>query len=81
MDALAIRRENFFPIVEYYPQFILQMKFKFWNQYSQHVYQPLMKSKKLDINYFKYRNDYNQCLFLKGHADNSEDNFIKTFVR
>ena len=64
LHCLAIRKENFEMLIINYPLITPQMKIKFWNHYSQHVYQPLMKFKNIDIRDFNYRSDYSQVLYL-----------------
>jgi hypothetical protein len=41
------------------------MKLKFWDHFSQAVYQPLMKLKNIDILDFNFRCDYKQVLSVQ----------------
>ena len=61
----AIRKEHFLIILSDWPEFSNQIFKKLWQNYSQHVYQPLIKRKNIHIRDFNFRDDYNQGLFLK----------------
>jgi len=64
MKCLAIKKELFNKLMREYPFFCSQLKIKFWEHYSQNIYQPLIKLRNTDILDFNFRKDYKQVLFL-----------------
>ena len=80
MNCMAIRDKRYKILNDSHPDFILQLKLKFWNQYSQYVYQPITKRKNLDIRYYKHRNDYDQVLTLQ-EGDGGASQLVANIVR
>lgn len=59
MRGLAIRKENFTKISDAWPEFIPQLKNKFWRFYSNNIYWRLIQRKEIDIKDYEFRSDFN----------------------
>lgn len=77
VKGLAIRVSNFKQLLQQYPDFSNQLKQKFWQHYSQEIYQPLKKIKNKNLLEFNFRDDYKQVLIAK----EKKDNLIRECIR
>ena len=62
-----------------YDDFGRQMEVRLFRHFSQHVYQPLIKKKKEQIEYFGKRSDFHQVLSLE--KKDEKNNIISECVR
>mmetsp|Transcript_34063 Transcript_34063/g.52344 ORF Transcript_34063/g.52344 Transcript_34063/m.52344 type:complete len:160 (+) Transcript_34063:492-971(+) len=64
MECYSIRKPNWRSIMEEYPAFQRMIRQKVFTFYFGQIYQPLMKMKSEDIEFFERRKDYFQVLVL-----------------
>jgi hypothetical protein len=64
MRCLSIRKQKFLSLINKFPPLRIQIRNKFFSHYSQEIYQPMMRKKKILIAQFNERDDYNQVLYL-----------------
>jgi signal-transduction protein with cAMP-binding, CBS, and nucleotidyltransferase domain len=81
----AIKRKDWYSITKQFPDYLRIVKQKLLKYYFEHVYTPLMKYKRSDIEEFEKRHDYNQILATKDPSsqeiqDSIEEN-SKEFLR
>lgn len=59
VKGLSVRKESFIQIASSWPEFMPQMRTKFWKFYAQNIYWTLIQRKEIDIMDYKYRSDFN----------------------
>ena len=67
LKVLSIRRRNWKYLINEFDEFNNIMVVKFAHFYLSQIFQPLMKIKKININFFDVRKDYEQIMVVKNN--------------
>lgn len=78
VKAQAIRKENFLRLVCAWPQFKSALNSKFYREYGDKVYLPLIKKKNMEIMDLNFRADYDNILYLQ---QTQSKKFISSYIR
>lgn len=68
MKCYAIRKENWFKIMNDFPDLYRIVRQKHFNFFFNHIYRPIIKQKQQDIEQFGERNDYFQVMALNNFS-------------
>ena len=81
LKGLAVRKEKFVTILNQFHNIQIQIKLKFWDHFSQQIFQPLMKMKNIDILNYNFRSDFKQLLCLNDDTNLFQDVVKMNFLQ
>lgn len=64
LECMAIRKQNWKPLLNEFDKFATQLKLKFLNHYDWRIRRPLLKKREKDIKGASQRKDYDQVLVV-----------------